>query len=635
MTSTTSFPERLREFRATCLQALKGNAGVAALYALLQILLLPVIVLINLQNAVSNYNAGLPAAAAGTAKQAESLASTLARSYNSLLQVLLPGAAVPMALLLAVVLCVRLFGYMQNRRSVDLYHALPVGRVPMLLGRWCAGLAVLFVPQAIGFGALALVARAFGIPGTGSGAFSAGFGLLWLFLGTAAAFTFAVFMAVCSGNTMDAVLSILGVNAGYPALLFCAQYLTMLTLPGYAISDGPSSATVYTLFAPFAAAFLPFLPGGLAGAGFVAWWLCFTAALLAASCLLYLRRKSESAEDHFAFPIPKGVIRFLVTAAGGLGFGLILNQQGWGSFLFGAVAGSLIAHVVVEAIYSRGFRRMKRSLPWYGAFLVAFVVFYGILATGCFGYDTRIPNTADVEAVALEKTLSSYGGDKSIYDGKTHRKAVASLKPQLTEPENIARITKIHREIVDLYRPDGRFYTPLRQYSGPRIVFDYKLKNGKHLKRTYQYSWTAGGPESEKYERYTGAARQISEIPEFIESSDVVFFAEPEDLKNIEFLSNNGQSKVVVPEDDARAELFAALRQDLLDRKANYSAAGDKESVLNLRLSFQASVTPKNAALKKKLGSYSGPVYLPDGFYTFFDENSATYRLVKQMNWDE
>ncbi|HBQ46388.1 MAG TPA: hypothetical protein DD737_04835, partial [Ruminococcaceae bacterium] len=74
---------------------------------------------------------------------------------------------------------------------------------------------------------------------------------------------------------------------------------------------------------------------------------------------------------------------------------------------------------------------------------------------------------------------------------------------------------------------------------------------------------------------------------------------------------------------------------DLLDRKANYSAAGDKESVLNLRLSFQASVTPKNAALKKKLGSYSGPVYLPDGFYTFFDENSATYRLVKQMNWDE
>ena len=627
MTSAISFPERLREARAVFFHALKKSTGMLTLYAVLQLLLLPVVVTVALQNVVSDYNAGFAAPSSG------SLAERLARTYSALLQGLLPGVAVPMALLFALVLCVRLFGYLQNRRSVDLYHALPVGRVPMLLGRWCAGLAALLIPQAVGFGVLALVACAFGIPASGSGSLSAGTGLLWLLLVTAAAFTFSVFMEVCSGSTMDAVLSVLGVNAGYPALLLCALYLAQRVLPG--LGDDILNPTVLTLFAPFAAAFLPFFSGlGLTiGAGFTAWWLCFTAALLAAACRLYRRRGSEAAEDHFAFPIPKGVIRFLLTGAAGLGLGLILKREGsLTGFLVGVLIGSLAAHVVVEAVYSRGFRGMKKSLPWYGVFLVSFAVFYGVLATGCFGYDTRVPEASEVESVAVQPSGSR--NSLSIYADSSSRQTIAAIRPALSEPESVRAAVETQRSIIEFYRSEGRFYLP-RTLGGSPVRFDYKLKNGKHLKRTYQY-YTQDQTKNDAYQQ---TAERLAELPEFIQSSDPVFYLEPEDLKNIEIYfpdaNKDSGSKVVVLDSSAGSQLFAALRQDLLDRKVNDFDRGGERIALSLIVVFKDGITPQSDALKKALGGYRGTIWMQNGNYTFFDENSATYQLIRKMGWYE
>ncbi len=625
MISTASFPERVREFRAVFLHTLKKNVGFPVLYAVLQILLLPVIVLITLQNAVSAYRAGTPT----------SLSVILISDYGSLLKLLLPAATVPMALLFSLVLCVRLFGYMQDSRSVDLYHALPVGRVPMLLGRWCAGIAALFLPQALGFGILAAVARAYGIPGTGSGPFSAGFGLLWLMLGTAAAFSFSVFMAVCSGSMMDAVLSVLGVSAGYPVLILCLLYLAGLMLPGFSMENA-LNFTVLTLFAPFAAAFLPFLRGASSaaadGAAFPVWWVCFTAVLISGSCFLYRRRKSEAAGDHYAFPVPKAAIRFLLSAAGGLGFGLILkNAAGMGGFVTGVLSGSLTAHLIVEAVYSRGFRGIHKSLPWYGAFLALFAVFYGVLAAGFFGYTGRIPEKEQVEEVSVEAYPE---GSVRMPGIQVYRDSVSGvllkkLTPKAASPESVQKIIGLHRKIVDLCGQESPFFQSAGVRGSVRISLNYRLKNGKHFIRNYQYTST----DTRKLDEYQKIVKEASEIPEIVKSSDFVFYAGPEDIKSIEVSLLGRNPKVIVPDQTSCAALLSALQEDLRNGKANFSKAGEKTVRADLTIFFQDKTTP-SPDFRKALGSSPGTVYIPPENYTFFNENSATYQLMKKMHWN-
>ena len=59
-----------------------------------------------------------------------------------------------------IVFAVSLFHYLQNKRSVDLYHALPIRRETMLLGRVCAAFASLAVPFVVLF-LLSLVIAAY------------------------------------------------------------------------------------------------------------------------------------------------------------------------------------------------------------------------------------------------------------------------------------------------------------------------------------------------------------------------------------------------------------------------------------------------------------------------------------------
>ncbi len=62
--------------------------------------------------------------------------------------------------------------------------------------------------------------------------------MFWLLLMAAAAFTFCMFLTVCSGSMMDTILSLLGINAGFPiGFLLCVQ-LVQLTLPGMGIDWG-------------------------------------------------------------------------------------------------------------------------------------------------------------------------------------------------------------------------------------------------------------------------------------------------------------------------------------------------------------------------------------------------------------
>lgn len=615
MTSTTFFHEFSGAYRWT----LKKNIGILILLAVLTFLAGPLILFMTIPG-WAGYRFDT---------EAEWLRS-MRGSFASFMGYA-PVAAIVLILIFAAVLCVMLFGYMQKRRSVDLFHSLPVRREAMLLGRWCAGITILLAPLLLNFLILWITQAAYGIGVNGWTIFRPM--LLVMLMGTAA-FTFCMFMAVCSGTMLDTALSVIGVNAGYPLLILCAFSAVNGLLPGVAISINGQTA-VLTALAPFAAGFLPFF-AELAG-WFLPWWILLTAAMLAGSVFLYKKRKSESAESSFAFPIPKILIRFLLTAVGGMGFGLILSSGGPANFWVGLIAGSLIAHVVVEGIYSRGFRLLKKSFRWYGVFAAAFLIFYGVLATGFFGYDTRIPSADEVESVAVEANgnyeYNGGSGCSEIYDENGN--VLKRLTPALTEPDSIEAALEAQKKIVGLHRSEGFPYR-FSDTVGNMLTLRYQLKDGRSFSRSYQHY------NHNDSEAYRQAVQSVTNLKEYKQGLDMVFFVEPGDIKSVELTPPGKESpgKTVVPGDTQKNELLSALQKDLLEKKINYypeSETGSYEkdpTILSVNLEFYSNIEPKNDRLKALLGGYKGKINLNGGGnYNIYSSDSAVYALLRQYGW--
>lgn len=625
MTSTTSSLNGSSRFRQTYLWSLKKNIGMMVLLALLLFLANPLILLIS-----------LPGEAAAIARntdltQAEK-AESLSQSYTGMVSRVAPVLAMAIVLLFCAILCVNLFGYLQKKRSVDLFHSLPVGRETLLLGRWFAGITVLFVPVVLDFLSLWAIGAAYGVS-VAEGFMTPLVVMLWVLLMGAAAFTFCLFMMVCAGTTLDAVLSALGVNAGYPLLIMCVYYIAGLLLPGF-YGDAFQHLGILTLFAPFAAAFVAVMR--TESVWFLVWWIVLTALLLAGSVLLYRRRRSEAAEDNFAFPLPKIIVRFLVTAVSGLGFGLFLSgtENANANFFIGVFFGSLAAHVIVEAVYSRGFQRMKKSFAWYGVFAVAFVAFYGVLCTGLFGYDTRIPDASQVESISVNADSYWTGSGSQLVYGDNFRNRLLTLSPTIHEKENIKTVVGIQQDLIRQYR--SQFPFRLKKHMGDGLTFSYHMKNGSVFTRTYRsYS-----DQMNLEKMLTPAYDKLNGMQEFVRTEDLIFYLSPENFKSLEIYNNKADSRTFVPNAEQAEQFKKALEQDFLDGKVNRryewpeGQQPETEKHLQIGVDYKENFEP-GEKLKAMLGGYEGKVNLNGGDYNFFDDSAATWKLLKQWGWAE
>lgn len=161
MTAKASFPSRFREFRRIYIWSIRKNRGLAALLTVLLFLVLPLPLLFALPSWRENtQRAAESALKAHTTFYSQQFISG---EYSSFLKTLVPMAAVPILLVFCVILTVMLFRYMHTKRSVDLFHALPVGRVPLLLGRWAAGVTALFAPVLLITAVVQVIASANGL----------------------------------------------------------------------------------------------------------------------------------------------------------------------------------------------------------------------------------------------------------------------------------------------------------------------------------------------------------------------------------------------------------------------------------------------------------------------------------------
>ncbi|MCD7756625.1 MAG: hypothetical protein LUH45_00405, partial [Clostridiales bacterium] len=510
MTSTRSSRDERKNgaFRRVFWWQLRNNRVFAVFFGLWTILSMPIVTLSTILGNQAYYTDMTN----WEGYTAESVAQLYGQAvYYNLLAFLRTGVFLVLMLYL-VVYCCNSFGYMHTRRSVDLFHALPVRRRPLLLGGYVVGLLTSIVPLAIGFGLCQVVCRAYNVP-LPNAALS-----LWALFGccvlmTFACLTFMLFFLVTAGTLLDAAVSLTATAVGWPLLWDVLNATMNQFLPGY-VSVIPDA--FYTALCPFGAFYQLFstnytiltgmyyadgssITADLPGLGLwsILWWALFTVALLLVTVWYYGRRKSEHAENSFCAPVLRGAVRFLLSVAVGLGLADILGDMTNSNqvYFISVLVGSLGTYIIIQQIWARGFRKFWRAIPAYLLTLVACVGFLYCLYTGGLGYVTRTPNMDNVVSVSV--SLPTVAGDTSkecylaaqsegVLDVSYGNYNWGYFTVEFTDADEQSTVLALHQAILEKYPGP---YLPYEdgedQYNCSSISVTYTLANGGTLTRSY------------------------------------------------------------------------------------------------------------------------------------------------------
>ncbi len=459
--------------------------------------------------------------------------------------------------LMPLVLGIAMTEYMQQKRSVDVYHSLPVTREELLGGTAAAAVTILFIPLFLSFGLV------MGMAGVNIGASAMGplfqEALCWAAC-SFATLALTVFAAVNVGSSFDGTVFAIALNVIFTVISLINVGLADLFLYGY---NGSERAVMFAVkLSPFSAmiARQTFSLGmtdfaeKLAENNLVC-LLWFLAAVVFSllSMHLYKKRKSEAAEVVGNY----GALSLFIRAAGyyivavGMGaifYGVLSRNDGepFGYFTIGSLVGVLVAYLVIEVILSRGLKTVIRRLPvCLAAMLCMTVVSWGFHSGG-FGFETRLPDPAKVRSVGI-----SYTGR---YDG------AGSYKGQLTleNAESVAAVLQAHGALVagrDDARGEEDRQDPYRYSNYVSLSLEYTMQNGSVMERRY-------------YDRLPDEARQalasLEVNAEFIEQVHPVFGLDAKTIQGIsiiDVLNTNSTYKELSAEDNQK--LLEALRRDL------------------------------------------------------------------------
>ena len=388
-------------------------------------------------------------------------------------------AAVP--ILLSILVPFIVFNYLHNRRAIDLYHALPIKRTSLFIGKYLSGLVLVFAPTAVGYG-LAFLA------GSLLERMDALRTLAPCVLPeTIMIYTFVVFMVVCCGTIWETILygaglsvALVGICFSVPALMEqlygyffgstdLSEWLLAFT-PFYFFSYQSQLSFSYQTETPFYQMVIPVL---------------ITIGLFCAALFLYQNRKSESTGAAFTFRFLFHVVSIFICLS------LIVTLYVINGELISALILGFIAYFVMSVIANRGFKKLLpvfvRSaaiLAVSGTFIVSFQ------QTGGFGFENRIPALAVIETVFMNpvsvgdgQSLNSY--DYAIpmeaYNGnfllKKRSKTAGRQIIGYQEEENLRLIREMHQNLIRNREGSGNFVN---------LQIVYQLKNGDLIRRKYR-----------------------------------------------------------------------------------------------------------------------------------------------------
>lgn len=241
--------------------------------------------------------------------------------------------------------------------------------------------------------------------------------------------------------------------------------------------------------------------------------------------LSYCRQKDEHFEPpkYLNYLVEFGIV-FMFTLTGALYFSHMKWHPGWG-YLIGAIIGEAIIAVIMNQ--KMGFKQIR----WGGVIVLAMMCQL-IFITDITGFENRIPESSQVAEVVFDNKIS--------YD------------PQLTyeSQEMINKIINFHHKV--LTKPTyGNGYD--------QVVFDYTLKNHRHIKRRYSI-------DRNMFEK---EYRAMIESSEYKEKVYAAFYQDPNQIGAIKISSYIFDNEFDLSNRDMINQLMAVLHKDVQKASAD------------------------------------------------------------------
>lgn len=397
-------------------------------------------------------------------------------------------ASLYLALFFGGLAAMAVFSHLYNARSANLFGSLPIRREGLFLTHYLAGLSFLIMPNVI-ICLLTLIVEA-----VGGCVVTQGLGF-WLGVTCGECFFFysmAVFCGMFTGHilAMPAFYGICNILA-YGVMMLVRTMLGQFYYGFAGFSDAVGDAVEWLTplnalshkVGSFWNAPAVMSPEGvwvdgeewvLGTYGLDAAGVYVLAGLALAACafFLYRARRLESAGDVVAVQPMKPVFKYGVALCAGMALGVYTTYAISGGE-FTLMAAILIWGVIgcfaAQMLLDKSFRVFKK---WKGPAAVAgvFVVVFLVVGLDLTGFETRVPDPADVASVELEGLGGVNLDDSGDY--------VYGL--EVTDPTQIAQLIAVHQAAVD---ERGRDTTGT--YTMSRLKMKYTLNNGSTMSREY------------------------------------------------------------------------------------------------------------------------------------------------------
>lgn len=371
-----------------------------------------------------------------------------------------------LAMAVPTVVAVLLHRYMHSSKQGIAVHALPVTRKANYISTQLAGLTLMAVPVLANTLILLVMSLAYY-----SFLFPAWTVLYWAAINLSVLiimFSAATFTAFLTGNAA-AHIAINAIFHAIPALISLVIYLVSdIFLYGFVESENFIAIKI-VLNSPVV--WLCQSVAELTRKWFFnkpqIWiFLAVSAVLYILGYILYKKRKVENCGDVAAFKVFRPILKYGVTAIVAIcSLGIM------------AYSGNLFATVVVTAVccsiaYFAVEMLMHKTLKVFDKYkgLIGFgIVTVGIICfcafTNMFGYETRVPDKAEVAKAAIH----------------TYNDENIPFVADDTLIDNVIRLHKERLQRIPVYNQSEYKYLQSWRY----VNISYELKNGKHLNRRY------------------------------------------------------------------------------------------------------------------------------------------------------
>lgn len=381
--------------------------------------------------------------------------------------------------------------HMYNHRAANFMGSLPVRREAQFVSTYTAGFTMLLGPNVVVF------LLTFAVEAAG-GCVQWPPLLFWLAYLSAAEFFFYSF-AVCIGQFTGHMLALPVYYGVFNGIVYGILLLVSMLLETFFFGYTGLGGTWYTVAQLGTPAWIfstvdlqwdrvesaagydaPFAGYTYTGFNLHLLWIYALIALVLAACalLLYRRRHMETAGDAVSVRAMRPVFKYGVAVCAGLAFGFltsaVLGVESPVSLLVTITLWAVVGCFAAQMFLDKSLKVLKK---WKGPAVVAviFLLFFGAVEVDVFGVVEYVPEVDRVESV----TVSGMSG--TPWDSGAHAQAT------LTDPQEIAAVVALHRQVVEFGR-EGEA-DPGETYSGTmELELVYTLRSGRSVTRRYYVS---------------------------------------------------------------------------------------------------------------------------------------------------